>query len=128
MSFAEVAWIIKVEVWSFLGVLAALIAYRILTGQINTNYLLYGTQKGGKKYFSPERIQLMLFTLGTAMFYLNDVIQHRTSSVVPDVPKETLILLGGSHAVYLGGKAYMMIFKKISKEHSDADSRQQPTG
>jgi len=121
MSLAEVAWLIKVEVWVFLSVLVALIAYRIVTGQINTDYLLYGTKKGGGKYFSPERVQLMLFTLGTAMFYLNDVIQHRDSGLIPDVPKQTLVLLGGSHAVFLTGKAYMMLFKNISKKDGDAD-------
>ena len=115
MSFAEIAWFVKLEVYVFVCALAAIIGYRILTGQINMAYLLYGTQKGGAKYFSPERIQLMLFTLGTAMFYLNDVIQHRTSGVLPDVPKETLALLGGSHAIYLTGKAYMMLFKKTGK-------------
>jgi len=109
MSFAEIA---TLEVSLFLGVLAAIIGYRLLTGQINMNYLLYGIQKGGARYFSPERVQLLLFTLGTAMFYLNDVMQHRTSGVLPDVSTETLALLGGSHALYLSGKAYMMLFKK----------------
>ncbi len=112
MSFAE---IVTLEVYVFLGALAAIIGYRVLTGQINMNYLLYGTRKGGAKYFSPERIQLLLFTLGTAMFYLNDVMQHRTSGVLPDVSTETLALLGGSHAVYLSGKAYMMLLKKPGK-------------
>lgn len=112
MSFAE---IVTVEVYVFLGALAAIIAYRILTRQINMNYLLYGTQKGGERYFSPERVQLLLFTLGTAMFYLNDVMQHRTSGVLPDVSTETLALLGGSHAIYLSGKAYMMLFKNPGK-------------
>ena len=112
MSFAE---IVTVEVYVFLGALAAIIAYRILTRQINMNYLLYGTKKGGERYFSPERVQLLLFTLGTAMFYLNDVMQHRTSGVLPDVSTETLALLGGSHAIYLSGKAYMMLFKNPGK-------------
>ena len=108
-------WVVKLEVFVFLGALAAIVAYRLLNGQINTRYLLYGTQKGGTKYFSPERVQLLLFTLGTAMFYLNDVMQNRTSGVLPDVSNETLALLGGSHAVYLSGKAYMMLFKRSSK-------------
>lgn len=115
MAFAEIAWFVEPVVFVFLGALAALIGYRVLTGQINTKYLLYGTKKGGGKYFSPERVQLLLFTLGAAMFYLNDVIQHRTSGVIPDVPKETLALLGGSHAIYLSGKAYMMLLKKPNK-------------
>jgi hypothetical protein len=115
MPFDQIIWFVKLEVLVFLGGLAAIIAYRLLTGQINTNYLLYGTKKEGTKYFSPERVQLLLFTLGTAMFYLNSVTQNRTSGVLPDVSTQTLALLGGSHAIYLGGKAYMMLFKRNSK-------------
>jgi len=115
MSLDGIAWLAKLEAYVFLGALAAMISYRLLTGQINTKGLLYGTKKGGAKYFSPERVQLLLFTLGTAMFYLNNVIEHRTSGVLPDVSKETLALLGGSHAIYLTGKAYMMLLKKPSE-------------
>lgn len=115
MPFNQIIWFVKLEVLVFLGGLAAIIAYRLLTGQINTNYLLWGTKNDGSKYFSPERVQLLLFTLGTAMFYLNSVMQNRTSGVLPDVSTETLALLGGSHALYLGGKAYMMLFKRNGK-------------
>lgn len=115
MPFAQIIWFVKFEVFLFLVGLAAIIAYRLLTGQINTQYLLYGTKRDGTKYYSPERLQLLLFTLGTAMFYLNSVLQDRHSGVLPDVSTQTLALLGGSHAIYLGGKAYMMLFKKNSK-------------
>ena len=115
MPFAQVVWFVKLLVLVFVGGLAAIIAHRLLTGQINTRYLLYGTQKDGTKYFSPERLQLMIFTLGTAMFYLNSVLQNRGSGVLPDVSTETLALLGGSHAIYLGGKAYMMLLKNTNK-------------
>lgn len=115
MDVARIIWFAKLEVIVFLGGLAAIVAYRLLNGQINTRYLLYGRQKDGTKYFSPERVQLLLFTLGTAMFYFNDVMQNRTSGVLPDVSSETLALLGGSHAIYLSGKAYKMLFKRNSK-------------
>jgi hypothetical protein len=115
MPFAQIIWFVKLFVLVFVGGLAAIIAYRLLTGQINTTGLLYGTKKDGTKYFSPERLQLMIFTLGVAMFYLNNVTQNRTSGVLPDVPKEILALLGGSHAIYLGGKAYMMLLKNTKK-------------
>ena len=111
MPFAQVIWFVKLIVLVFVGGLAAIIAQRLITGQINTTGLLYGTKKDGTKYFSPERVQLLIFTLGTAMFYLNSVTQNRASGVLPDVPNEVLVLLGGSHAIYLGGKAYMMLFK-----------------
>jgi hypothetical protein len=115
----SVAWFVKLEIIVFLGGLAAIVAYRLLTGGINTKYLLYGTQKDGTKYFSPERVQLLLFTLGTAMFYFVDVLKNRNSGALPDVPTETLAILGGSQAIYLGGKAYMMLIKKI-KENANA--------
>jgi len=115
MPFAQIIWFVKLEVLVFIGGLAAIIAHRLLTGQINTNYLFYGTKSDGTRYFSPERVQLLLFTLGTAMFYLNSVTENRTSGVLPDVPTQTLVLLGGSHAIYLGGKAYMMLTKNITK-------------
>ena len=115
MPFDQIIWFVKFEALAFVGGLAAIVAYRLLTGQINTNYLLYGIKKDGTRYFSPERLQLLLFTLGTAMFYLNTVLQNRSSGVLPDVPTETLTLLGGSHAIYLSGKAYMMLFKNNGK-------------
>jgi len=115
MSFNAMIWLLKLEVLIFLGGLAVIIAYRLLTGQINTRYLLYGTQKDGTKYFSTERVQLLLFTLGTAMYYLSNVLQNRASGALPDVSMKTLALLGGSHAVFLSGKAYMMLLKNISK-------------
>lgn len=115
MPFAPVIWFVKLIVLVFVGGLAAIVAHRLLTGQINTTGLFYGTKKDGTKYFSPERVQLMIFTLGVAMFYLNSVTENRTSGVLPDVPKEILALLGGSHAIYLGGKAYMMLLKNTNK-------------
>ena len=115
MPFGQLIWFVKVITLVFVGGLAAIIAHRLLTGQINTTGLFYGTKKDGTKYFSPERVQLMVFTLGTAMFYLNSATQNLGSPVMPDVPKETLVLLAGSHAIYLGGKAYMMLFKNTNK-------------
>ena len=115
MPVDPIIWYVKLEVYIFLGALAAIIAHRLLTGEINTNYLLYGTQKDGTKYFSPERVQLLLFTLGTAMFYLSNVLENRSSGVLPDVSNKNLAMLGGSHAIYLVGKAYMMLFKKTGK-------------
>jgi hypothetical protein len=115
MYFDQISWFVKFEVFVFLGGLVAIITHQLLTGQINTKYLLYGTKKDGTRYFSPERVQLLLFTLGTAMFYLNTVLENRGSGVLPDVPNETLALLGGSHAIFLAGKAYMMMSNRNNK-------------
>jgi len=121
MSDSRLALLTQWEVTIFLGGLAAIIAFRLLTGGINTRYLLYGKTKTGSRYFSPERVQLLLFTLGTAMFYLLQVINSLKTATkgvpqpLPDISNETLALLGGSHMLYLGGKAYAMLLKTIPK-------------
>ena len=95
----------------FIGALAAVIAMQLLNGGINTRHLLYGRRAGHATYFSPERVQLLLFTIFVGFWYLLQALDARGSGKLPDVPPQTLALLGGSHAVYLGGKAYSMLIK-----------------
>lgn len=111
-------WIVGV----FLASLYALIIHRLLTGRINTHYLLHGKKRDGTHYFSPERVQLLIFTLWIGLSYLLETFQTRivqptpeTQHTLPDVPIKTLAMLGASHLVYLGGKAYTMLIAKISK-------------
>src|SRR5438045_23854 len=99
----------------FIVGLSAAVFPRLLNGGINTRHLLYGRKADGSTYFSPERVQLLLFTIWTALSYLLNVIEHRGDGKLPDVPTTTLALLSGSHALYLGGKAYSMLFAKTAK-------------
>jgi hypothetical protein len=121
MSDSPLAWYVALEVVLFLGGFAAIIAYRLLTGGINTRYLFYGKRNDGTRYFSPERVQLLVFTLGTAIMYLLKVANSVKAGTppaqlqLPDIPTVTLAMLGGSHAIFLGGKAYNMLLKKITK-------------
>ena len=88
---------------SFLIVsMVGVVATQILTGAINTRYLFYGRRKDDRLYFSPERVQLLVITIWVAFNYLLNVIDTRT---LHDIPSQTLALLGGSHVLYLGGKA-----------------------
>src|ERR1051326_8230465 len=103
----------------FLVSLLALVLYRLLTGKINTQYLFYGQRRDGTLYFSPERVQLMIFTLWVGLSYLLDTFETQvvhlppnTTQVLPDVPTKTLALLGASHTIYLAGKAYKMLIAK----------------
>lgn len=99
-----------VIMWSaklWLVVLFGVIAYQLLTGQINTKGLLWGQTGSGNSYFSPERVQLLLSTLAMASYYLGLVLQNSTK--LPDVDPNWIAALGGSHALYLGGKAYAMM-------------------
>lgn len=121
MEFTDVFWFARLEVTVFLGGLAAIIAYRLVTGDINTRYLLCTKQKDGRHEISPARVQMFLFTIWTALLYLMQVVDSLQGAtpqqgvVLPDIPLKTLAALGGSHAIYLGSKAYLMMFQKIAK-------------
>src|SRR2546421_434747 len=99
----------------FIAGLAAVVLTRLLTGSINTRHLLYGRKADGSAYFSTERVQLLLFTVWVALSYLLTVVENRAAGKLPDISSTTLALLGGSHALYLGGKAYSMLLAKTSK-------------
>ena len=99
--------------WQTIGLVLALFAVvtiHLLTGQINMMGLMYRISGGGTPYLSPERVQLLLITLGAAFQYLVAVL--RNPSVFPDVNGAWLAVLGGSHAVYLGGKLGASILGK----------------
>lgn len=104
------ATLIRWEIELFLFALAGLIIIKLLGGEINTNGLLHGRISGrnrrNNQYFSPERVQLLLFTTGAAFSYLALVLQNPNPGTFPEIPKSWPEILGGSNAVYLGGKAW----------------------
>ena len=97
-------------VLAIICVIAGVVAMKLLTGEINTSGLLYGRvsarKRGQDQYFSPERVQLLVFTLAAAFYYLTLVLTNPNPGAWPDVPKAWPTLLGGSNAIYLSGKAY----------------------
>jgi hypothetical protein len=102
--------LVKWEIQIFLAALIALIAIKLLIGQINTSGLLQGRisarKRGQDQYFSPERVQLLLFTIGAGLYYITLVLSNPDPGTLPDIPKTWPALLGGSNTLYLGGKAY----------------------
>lgn len=102
--------IVQVEIQVFVLALAGLIGIKLLTGEINTSGLLHGRIHGRRReqdrYFSPERVQLLVFTLGAALYYLNSVLSNPHPGVFPQIPATWPAIIGGSNAVYLGGKAW----------------------
>lgn len=86
-----------------------LVLWKLTTGSISLNYLLYGEARrvrqgaGHSAFFSPGRAQMLISTVAFAGYYLLQVIQDPTH--FPDVPDGLLVVLAASHAVYLGGKA-----------------------
>jgi hypothetical protein len=122
MAGMPVPALVTSVVFGFLIALAGAIFAQILSGRVNTKFLLHGTKKDGSRYFSPERVQLLLFTLWTAGSYFLSAAQKATSGMLPDVSQQTLMLLGGSHALYLGGKAYFLLLTKQRIEKKEVPS------
>ncbi len=113
--------LVRWEMLIFLLGLAGIVVFQLLNGRINTQNLLYGrtsgangTNKGNSEnnnlYFSPERVQLLVFTLGAALYYVMQTMTTAKSGKFPDIPDGWPALMGGSNAVYLGGKAYARWF------------------
>jgi hypothetical protein len=117
-----IAQIVAWEIKGFLLVLFGIVAGQLFTGQISTKNLLYGRKsdvgqrfvdangvrrlkKEDTPYFSPERVQLLMFTLSAAFYYLTQVMNNQNPGTLPDVPSSWTATMGGSNAIYLGGKA-----------------------
>jgi len=113
--------LVQWELGLFLFALSAILAAQLLTGQINTTRLLHGRirqrKPGEDLYVSPERIQLLIFTLGAAFYYLVTVVENPHPGTFPPVPDAWLALLGGSNAIYLTGKAFTQLGSRVPIRH-----------
>lgn len=124
----NVSTIVTWEIKGFLFALFGIVAVKLLTGEINTTYLFYGRKNDtgepivgtdgrihGRKrqdtpYFSPERVQLLVFTLGAAFSYLTQVLNNPHPGTFPPIPDSWPAVIGGSNLIYLGGKAYSRLW------------------
>ena len=106
------------EMMILLGGLMAAVVYKLFTGGIDMSGLL--TVKGvpGDQSFSSSRAQMLMATVVAAMYYLLQVIDNPSAKSLPDVPPTLVAILGGSHAIYLGGKARSLFFGK--RGHNDS--------
>ena len=90
----------------FLGLLAITVTMRCLDGNINIYGLLLKKNNDRSRYFSPERVQLLAVTIWAAGQFVGEVLQNPTARTLPSVPNAMLLLLGGSHGIYLGSKMF----------------------
>ncbi|MBL6934442.1 MAG: hypothetical protein ISR48_03440 [Alphaproteobacteria bacterium] len=102
--------VLTFEIWFLIAALAAIVVFKMLSGGINTKGLLCDKQTGT---VSPARVQLLLFTVMGAVAYLTQTVGQVQAGGhgFPEVPPELLWLVGGSQALYLGGKSYTKFFK-----------------
>lgn len=103
--FAALRSVLLWQTALFLAALLAILVSFFFSGAINTRGLLSGRNRQRELYLSPERVQLLLFTLAVAVQYVSLVLRSHPPAL-PDVPRAWLAVLGGSHGVYLGGKMW----------------------
>lgn len=94
------------EMIILLGGLMAIVLGKILTGSIATTGLLRTSKDDNS--FSPGRVQMLMATVIAGMYYLLQVIDHPTANSLPQVPNMLVGVVGGSHAIFLGGKAQIL--------------------
>ena len=97
--------IVKIATWegfAFLFALFGVIALRLLTGAIPTRGLIEGSTRRGSHFVSAARVQMLIATMAAAAQYLAQVWGNPQK--LPEVPTNWLLLLGGSHLIYLGNK------------------------
>lgn len=98
------ATVLRYELLFLLLALIVIVAYRMITQQINVTGLLMDKTSG--RTFSPGRLQLLITTIGIALYYIMMVMDTNDTTRLPDMPNEFILALGGSHGIYLTGKLY----------------------
>jgi hypothetical protein len=104
--------VLRYEMFFVLTALAATVGYRLLTRQININGLLSDkmSDRPGPGRFSTARLQMLIVTFLIAIYFILEVI---STEKMPQLPKEFLMALGGSHSVYLSSKLFGLIGSKL---------------
>ncbi|WP_154656035.1 hypothetical protein [Fortiea contorta] len=112
--------LIQIEIWVFLVGLMSSVFFLLIKNKINIRGLLF--EKGGKKAYSRERLQLLLLSLIFVVVYLIQVRQNinlcKLANVpcsLPEIRSEYLLILGGSNFVYIWGKLSSIINERRSE-------------
>ncbi|HEX3526397.1 MAG TPA: hypothetical protein VH988_04960 [Thermoanaerobaculia bacterium] len=92
------------------------VALKIVTGEMSLAHLLDAKDGTPNGSYSPARLQLLIFTVVVAANYLHGVITNPQQNSLPDLPMSVVAALGGSHAVYLGSKAFSTFVKPLLKK------------
>jgi hypothetical protein len=106
----------RYELGSLLAILMAVVAFQMLTGRINTRGMISEKTSSGIGSVSPSRLQLLLFTGAFAFYVVSQVIQLRQ---FPEIETKWLMMLGGSHSVFLGGKGLSLILNQTQNKKED---------
>jgi hypothetical protein len=110
--------LVKLASWAgaaLFGGFFGVVLWKLLSGSISLSYLLDGDVRddssptGFSSQASAGRTQALMVTLAVAGYYLLQVIHNPKQ--LPLLSPWMVAAVGGSHALFLGGKA-VAIFKK----------------
>ena len=129
---SSLATVIRYEILLFLGALALIVSYQLLTGRINMHRLLFAKGRAaagpltGQRTnlstqrridgLSPSRIQLLVVSIGVAIYLLAEVV--RDPGQFPEIPTGLLLLMAGSETIYLARKANNLLLRRRIRRNS----------
>lgn len=129
---ASLATLIRYEILLFLGALALIVTYQLVTGRINMRRLLFAKGRAamdpstGQRTslstrqntdgLSPSRIQLLVISIGVAIYLLAEII--RDPGQFPEIPTGLLLLMAGSETIYLARKANNLLLRRSIRRNS----------
>jgi hypothetical protein len=111
------------EMIVLLGGLMFAVVYKIFSGGVTLSGLLMVKGGDDDDTFSPARLQMLMSTVLAGMYYLLQVINSPPSNSLPDVPTPLVGILGGSHAIYLGGKVQSLQDQLFGKRRQKDDAQ-----
>ena len=100
MTLLTASAVCEFVVCAFMGLLAAILLWKIATNQIDLRYVICD----GQGYASMSRFQLLIFTFVVAMS-LFIVATHGEKPAFPEIPAGVLGLLGISASSFLVSKS-----------------------
>jgi hypothetical protein len=86
------------EITAIIGLTAVMILYKLVTRQINARGML----GNGSSPITASRVQSLIGTVTVGFMYLRTFPMY--PGEMPPVTPDMLAILGGSQAIYLGGK------------------------
>jgi hypothetical protein len=102
----------RYEAGIIVAALAGVIVFQFLTGRIKMSGLLCEKTQAGLGGVSAARVQLLLATFAMAFYILSQVMEKRT---FPEIPTKYILMLGGSHSIFLGAKGVLSLFSSGPK-------------
>ena len=103
--FHPVGTIARVGLCTFLGLCAGIVAFKILSGRIQTSGLLDSKPAGS---LDPSRVQMLVLSVMLAMTTLFRIGTMRDSGVISLPSNSLLYLMGSSHLIYLVSKFFQV--------------------